>query len=403
MSNEKWSLAKNDMVRTLTCWAKRLKPSADEHFFPFPRAPIVATIPAMSHSPLQYTPSFDDDAVQSELQQLLVTGPLHDDVLERRSARLSEMFSLYATFSPYGLWAPGLILTHEMRSLAEQYLPLAEILCSLERMIVRSLRVAPELAGSAIRNAATWLDLLDQLQPLVRHPDPGRLLRELMADDGSRRRFLWRIFLPPRYGCDFDRYPEQGAFLRNWLSRNRLSAGSVVRCLDAACGTGEGTYELARIIHEAVTGWGAWLVDGVTLEPLELFSATHGYFPHDLGRQMAFRSRVAPLLAAVPAKRVSFRQGDLTGPASAAGPGYRIIVCNGLLGGPLLHEERQLVAAVANLVTLLEPGGVLLAADRFHGGWKKRVPRDNLRDLLVGGGLQPLAVEDGVAGIRSLA
>ncbi|WP_214174057.1 class I SAM-dependent methyltransferase [Geomobilimonas luticola] len=375
---------------------------ADCHF-PLSSGTDCGYNPGMSHPSLPYTPSFDDAAVQSGLQQLLVPGPLRDDDLERRSIRLTGMFSLYATFSPHGLWAPGLVLTHGMRSLAEQCLPVAEIVRSLERMIVRSLRVSPVLAGSVIRNAATWLDLLDQLQPLVRHPDPGRLLRELMADDGKRRRFLWRIFLPPRYGCDFDRYPAQGAVLRNWLSRNRLSAGSVVRCLDAACGTGEGTYELARIVHEAVAGWGGWRVDGTTLEPLELFSAAHGYFPHDPERQAAFRSRVAPLLTAVPAKRLSFRQGDLTLPAPATGHGYRIIVCNGVLGGPLLHEKRQLTEGVANLVALLEPGGILLAADRFHGGWKKRVSHNDLRDLLVGGGLQPLAVEDGVAGVRPLA
>lgn len=401
MNNEKWSLAKKDMARTLPCRAERLKPALIA-IFPFLRAPIVATIPGMSQ-PLQYTPSFDDDAVQSGLQQLLVSGPLRDDDLERRSTRLDEMFSLYTTFSPHGLWAPGLILTHEMRNLAEQYLPVTEIVRSFERMIVRSFRVAPVLEGSVVRNAATWLDLLDQLQPLVRHPGPGRFLRELMADDGSRCRFLWRIFLPRRYGCDFDRYPEQGAFLRNWLSRNRLSAGSVVRCLDAACGTGEGTYELARLVHEALAGRGNWLVDGVTLEPLELFSAAHGYFPHDPDRQAAFRSRVAPLLAAVSAKRFSFRQGDLTALASAAGAGYRIIVCNGLLGGPLLHTDRQLGAAVANLAALLEPGGILLAADRFHGGWKKRVSRAAIGSLLGECGLHLLAVEDGVAGIRPLA
>lgn len=371
--------------------------------FPFQRLAIVATIPDMTSSSLSYIPSFAEETICKELDRLSVPGPLRDDDLARRSFRLAERFRLYAACSPHGMWAPGLILTHEMRSLAEQYLPLAEISCALERLIGRALRVKPVLAGSAIRTAGTWLDLLDQLQPLVRHPDPGRLLAELVADGEERRRFLWRIFLPPRYGCDFNRYPAQEGFLRRWLSEDRLSLGGTVRCLDAACGTGEGTWGLVRVVHEVMAGRREWEVKGMTLEPLELFSAAHGYFPHDPLRQALFRSRVEPFLAMVHARRITFSQGDLTVAGNTSGPGYDVIVCNGVLGGPFLHDNLQLAVVVANLARLLAPGGVLLAADRFHGGWKKRVSRDDLRDLLGGCGLRPLAIEEGVGGVKASA
>ena len=356
----------------------------------------------MNRIQLRYAPSFDEDTVSSRLKRLLVSGPLSDHDLERRCTRLTERFRVYAACSPHGMWAPGLILTHDMRSFAEQYLPVAEIGRALERLIVRSLRVAPVLEGSAIRTAATWPDLLGQLQPVIGHPNPGRLLRELLDDGEERRRFLWRVFLPSRYGCDFDRYPEQGKFLRRWLSQSQIPSNGVVRCLDAACGTGEGTYELARLVHESVAGRSDWLVDGVTLEPLELFAGAHGYFPHDPARQAAFRCRVTALMAMFPAKRLSFERGDLAADGSAAGPGYGVIVCNGLLGGPFLHEEQLLAAAVANLAARLEPGGILLASDRFHGGWKKRICRDDLRRLLAGCGLRLLPAEEGIAGVKGL-
>lgn len=354
----------------------------------------------MNRIQLRYAPSFDEYTVCSRLQRLLIFGPISDDDLERRCTRLTERFRVYAACSPHGMWAPGLILTHDMRSFAEQYLPVAEIARALERLIVRSLRVEPVLEGSAVRTAATWPDLLGQMQPVTRHSNPGRFLRELLVDSEERRRFLWRVFLPPRYGCDFDRYPEQGLFLRHWLSQAQIPSNGVVRCLDAACGTGEGTYELARLVHESLAGRSDWLIDGVTLEPLELFSGAHGYFPHDPARQAAFRCRVTSLLEAFPAKHLFFERGDLAVGCSDAGPGYGVIVCNGLLGGPFLHEKRQLSVVVANLAARLELGGILLADDRFHGGWKKRICRDDLRGLLAGCGLRLLPAEEGIAGVK---
>jgi hypothetical protein len=175
-----------------------------------------------------------------------------------------------------------------------------------------------------------------------------------------------------------------------------------LRCLDAACGTGEGVYDLARLLLESTGITADWQVDGVTLEPLELFSAAHGYFPHDPERQVAFRKRVAPLLEMGLAERISFTQGDVTVGSNPVGSGYTVIVCNGLLGGPLLSQGRQLAVAVANLAAMLEPGGILLAADRFHGGWRKRISRGALGDILAGCGLRPLSVEDGIAGVRPM-
>jgi hypothetical protein len=370
-------------------------------FSPFLQTTNAVTIHGMSPAPIPYTPSFDDGTIGARLCHLLVPGSIGDADLAGRIDRLSERFRIYAACYPLGLWAPGLVLTHEMRALTEQYLPLAEIRCALERLFARALQVPPVLVGVSTRRATTWLDLLHQLHPLIRHPDPSRLLTALLADEEARRRFLWGTFLPSRYGCGFDRYPGQEAFLRHWLPRYR-SAHGAVRCLDAACGTGEGAYDLVRLLFESMGANADWHVDGVTLEPLELFSAAHGYFPHDPVRQAAFRTRVGPLLDMGLAERISFMQGDVTGGSNSVGSGYAVIVCNGLLGGPLLFEERRVAMTVAGLAEHLLPEGILLVADRFHGGWKKRITTQHLTEILASCGLQPQPAGEGIAGVRKL-
>jgi len=137
-------------------------------------------------------------------------------------------------------------------------------------------------------------------------------------------------------------------------------------------------------------------VHGSTLEPIELFAAAHAFFPHDSVRMREFRERVAPLIGAGSRLRMQFSLEDVGG---SAGEGdYRVILCNGLLGGPMLHEAGELKGAVAALAARLAPGGILLAADRFHAGWRLKVPREELVDLLRASGLQPLQVPEGIAG-----
>jgi chemotaxis methyl-accepting protein methylase len=173
-----------------------------------------------------------------------------------------------------------------------------------------------------------------------------------------------------------------------------------VRCLDAACGSGEGTYELALLLMEKSFQEGSIHLRGVTLEPLELFAAAHCSFPHDPPRTAAYRLHTAPLCASGATEKIRFTLEDLTGPAPARERGYDIILCNGLLGGPFLHEPRDLLETVQRLAGRLKGQGILLAASRFHGGWKKLAPDKELREIFRVCGLRILPVSEGVAGER---
>jgi chemotaxis methyl-accepting protein methylase len=236
------------------------------------------------------------------------------------------------------------------------------------------------------------------MPPSLVEANPARLLRRLLKDGEFRNRFLFALFLPRRYGGGFGRYPAQADFLRRRLE----ATGPVgtMRCLDAACGSGEGTYELAMLILECGYAPEQLELHGVTVEPLELFAAAHGWFPHDPSRQAAFRSRTGRLFEADVARRITFMREDLTAARDGATGPYDIILCNGLMGGPLLHGCDELEETVGRLCRRLKRRGLLLAADHFHGGWKKAAPGTQLQKMLAGNGLEALDVDEGVAGVR---
>jgi SAM-dependent methyltransferase len=352
----------------------------------------------MEHLKLCYMPQFDEAAIERNLCALLVSGVLKDRNLDRRIATLEERFRIYTAYYAHGLWAPGVVVTPEMRNLTEFYLPLDEIRRAFDHLFSVALRFSPFLAASTIHNASAWLDALHGLQPVVNSPDPAFLLRSLLTDEGFRRRFIFANFLPSRYGGGFDRYPGQAELLRSWLAENRARLTGKVRCLDAACGSGEGTYELARLLMKSGFAADSIHVRGVTLEPLELFSAAHCYFPHDPRRTTAYRLHTDPLRASGATGKIRFTLEDLIGAAPASERGYDIILCNGLLGGPFLHEPRDLLQMVRRLAGRLRGKGILLAASRFHGGWKKLAPDEALREIFRVCGLRILPVAEGVAG-----
>jgi chemotaxis methyl-accepting protein methylase len=348
--------------------------------------------------PLLYTPSFDATEIRKRLEHLLVAGEITDPDLHRRLAKLDERFRVYAATCPYGLWAPGLAPSSEMRRVAELYLPMAEIKCSFIRLFALAFRIPSVLPPYPFRDPTNWLDCLVMLGAEFRHANPGALLRSLAADEGLRLRFIFATFLPGRHGGGFGRYPEQTAFVRSWLKTNQPRFGSTMRCLDAACGTGEGTFELALLIAEEGILPECMEVHGSTLESVELFAAAHGYFPHDAEREKIYRRRIQPLIATGAARRLCFRQEDLGRSESGAVGGYDLVLCNGLLGGPTLHDQEKIAHVVRALAGRMRPGGVLLAADRFHDGWKNHVSRKLLVDIFAVSGLEPLTVGEGVAG-----
>lgn len=318
-------------------------------------------------------------------------------------ARIDQRFAVYAATCPQPLASPGLRIDAEIRRQSELYLPLAEIRRLFARYYRAGLHHGPIISSSPFQVALSWADLYAGLPPWLQlSPNPAGLLRRLLHDPDLHERFLYYSFLPQRYnGAGFERYPLQLAWIGQWFA-HRCGSGHAgeLRCLDAACGSGEGTWELVTAAADA-----GWLPEqasftGWTLDPLEVYAAQQRYLPHLPDRQQAYRQRVAPLLRQGWQERVVFQAADLLS-ATVSESGFDLILCNGLLGGPIISTLQRVRQVIGQLAQRLEPGGVLLAANHFHDGWRNRMPDTALLELFRAAGLRPLAIEEGIAAQRS--
>ncbi|WP_298437128.1 chemotaxis protein CheR [Geobacter sp.] len=344
-------------------------------------------------------PVTDPAGTERALRLILATGELDDPDLRRRIGRLHERFAACAATAPLALWAPGGVITPEIRSATALLIPQGEVRAAFRRLLRLSLRLDASLEGTPLRRAPSWPDCAGRLDPPFRTASPARLLERLAADDRLRRAFLFSLYVPRRHGARFDRYPEQAAFLHRWLRSSGSPRRERLRCLDLACGAGEGTYALARLLLDAGCHPDRFRILGLSSESLEIFAAVHGLFPHDPPRQEAFRLVREELRAQGGLSRIGFATGELT--AAECGERYDIILCNGILGGPFIHERDDLVRAVAGISRRLAAGGIVLAADRFHEGWKRSVPPERIGELLAAAGLSVAAAGEGIAGIRN--
>ena len=346
---------------------------------------------------LLYRPSISPDATRDNLSRLIAFGSIRNQGLDRVIAKLEERFHSYCSCYSLGLWAPGLLVTSEMRAVTERYLPMAEISAALRRFFSLALRYERATETALLDTCVTWPDFLQRVRLDEVSANPALLLKRLIADDAFRIRFLFAFFLPRHHGGNFLRYPDQISFLECRIAGRRDIHLRGIRCLDAACGTGEGVYDLALLLLKMGISSPARQIDGLSIDPFELFAAAHGYFPHDPTRERQYRGMTEPLFSAGETDGITFSRGDITRPASVAEEPYDIILCNGILGGPFIHGEKEITAAVAALAGRLAPGGVVLVSDRFHGGWKKAAPPSLLGDILKRSGLDLLPVTDGFA------
>jgi len=350
---------------------------------------------------LLFRPSLSPDATRDDLSRLIAFGSIRNQGLDRAIARLEERFRTYCSCYSLGLWAPGLRVTSEMRAVTELYLPMTEVSTALRRFFSLALRSESGTESAVLHTCVTWPDFLQRIRLDEVSANPALLLKRLVADEAFRIRFLFAIFLPRHHGGNFLRYPEQISFLESRLAGRRDFHLRGIRCLDAACGTGEGAYDLALLLLKMGITSHARQIDGLSIDPFELFAAAHGYFPHDPARERQYRGMMEPLLMAGETEGITFSRGDITRPAAVQEESYDIILCNGILGGPFIHDEKEITAAVTALVGRLAPGGVLLVSDRFHGGWKRAVPPLLLENILKRSGLVLMPFTDGFAAEKS--
>lgn len=320
--------------------------------------------------------------------------------------RLHNLFRIYASTSPEPLPAPGLIITPEIRAQCERYLPIATVSAIFNRLYSTALTYPPIFSSTPFHNSSSWADTFASLPHNFQiSANPARLLEALLRDGDLRTRFLFASFLPGRFYGGIGRYPRQSQFIREWIKTRGTGR---LNCLDAACGTGEETYGLALLLSELGFSPDDIRIDGWTLEPLEVWAATHNCLPHDPKREEVLKYATSSLLQRGYGRSISFSCRDVMAPDLTARFAreegktdlFDLIICNGLLGGPIIHAEEPLDRAVTNLARLLAPGGILLAADNFHGGWKQKCPQWKLRALFETGGLKHVEISEGIGGLK---
>lgn len=330
----------------------------------------------------------------------LISSDINKSLFQSNIRRLQTLFNIYANTCPVPLPAPGLIVTPEIRTQCEQYLPIADIIAVFNRLYSAALTYPPILSSTPFHNAMSWADTFAALPARFQFStNPARLLEALLADRELLMEFLFASFLPGRFYGDIGRYPGQQEFVRARLKTRKTG---VLHCLDAACGTGEDTYGLALLLAEQGFSPEEIRIDGWTLEPLEVWAATHRRFPHNRSRETLFREETSTLFEQGFQTGIRFCCVDLTeipaDPSSNGDGQFDLILCNGLLGGPIIHRKELLERAVGNLTELLAPGGILLAADNFHGGWKQKCPQTTLRGLFHDMGLETFEAGEGIGG-----
>jgi SAM-dependent methyltransferase len=347
----------------------------------------------------RFTPSLDPPTVRNHLQ-LLIKPEIDASLFKNDIRRMARMFTVFVASCPPPWPAPGLALTPEDHYQSELWLPLAHIRPAFQRLYRTALGYPPILSSTPFAVAASWAAIASSYLAVYNvSVNPALLLERVVTDASLRAKFLLWSFLPARfYGNSRERYPAQTAFVGAWLAE-RKKTYEPLRVLDAACGDGAGTYGLARLLLDQ--GWppDAFGIEGWTIEPLEVWAAAHACFPHDPRREELFRSWAAPVFQRGAERALLFRRMDLQ-KSSENTSCFDLILCNGLLGGPIIHQEANLRRVAENLAALLRPGGILLAADHFHGGWKKNIPKETLGDAFKRCGLIVGEAGEGIGGLK---
>lgn len=350
-------------------------------------------MPILDSSNHRWEATADGAEMQRRLAALIPsTFPANPD-MDGRIRRIHERYGAFIRTSPAPCYAPGLALTPEIHHAIETYLPMAEIRPALKKLFSLAITSVTPLAGTIVETAPSWYAILHHLNRagLNVSVDPSLLLHMALTDYWFRKNLLFALLLPRHYGGSFDRYRRQMTYLLNRLQPH--PAHIPLTCLDAACGTGEQAWDLASGLSQSGK---RYLVEGVSLNPLEIFSAAHGHFPGEQRREEVYREKMWRVLQNHDRGKIVFEAGDIL--EGIAADRYDVIMCNGLIGGPFIHDEMTIGKIVSILACGLKRHGILLAADRFHEGWKKIVPQQLIEKAFTGAGLAVVWREDGLAG-----
>lgn len=345
---------------------------------------------------LSFKPSLDPEVAAEELKRL-VACRIDPVPFQLPIQRLERICAAYAAHAPFPHPAPGLVLTTEDHYQSELWLPLSAITPVFLRFYRAALKYPPIFSSTPFASATSWAGIVAALPVGLHMLSPALLLQNLLVDSELRIQFLFHSFMPQRfYGFGDRRYPQQSAFIKDHLRK----LGGKVKALDAACGDGSGCYTLARMLLEQGKSRDMFRIEGWTLDPLECWSAAHGSFPHTPQKSALYREMLSIVRAEGADSSIMFSRIDLLDMPDKSGS-FDLILCNGLLGGPIINDRQMLGMLIEKFGNLLGPDGILLVADNFHGGWKKKCPQEELQALFKRNNFDCFDAGEGLGFVKS--
>lgn len=265
--------------------------------------------------------------------------------LARFNRQWASRLDLFRRYVGPPWWAPGLLVTPEIRRVYNLWLPFDEYRHDL-RSLARDWLPHPSWVPRSIVAGATRRD------SALSFPDfwrcmPSELAGRVTLQPDEVLPLLCAIASPPRYGTAADRYPLQRQEIAAFAAS--LQHKFISYC-DLGCGTGEGTSEMTSVLRRA-TGRSVHTL-GITLEPLEAWMARNRHSPPE-NCSLSF---VAADVRLPPTDRV-----------------FDIITANGLAGGPMLCAESSMIELLQAMQSILSPRGLVAVANRFHRGHQSAV------------------------------
>ena len=132
---------------------------------------------------------------------------------------------------------------------------------------------------------------------------------------------------------------------------------------DFACGTGQGTYELAACLVELSLDF---KIEGLTLEKIDVWMAKEKMTPH-LDEQSYFYPIIEKQNC------LEFHVVDILN--DSIREAVDLIIINGLIAGPVIQTDDAFIKIWNRLNSELKAGGIGLISDKFHDGFNKQSER----------------------------
>ena len=269
--------------------------------------------------------------------------PVLQTLLSAYNEKWAICFAQFEKFSEL-IWSENYHPTTIERIEWERYLP---VTLYMEDLYHLSKAIVPEASIPLVIHQHKFRSIVD-----LWHILPANFQGAFTLDTENLERLLLALSSPAKFGTRLNRYPQQ----LNWLKENASLIPDQLSVIDYACGTGQGTYEIAELLK--CLGKTA-SVTGLTIEVLDLWMAENKSVPHlDMYEEYTYTDTDC---------EPQFMCGDINSYSSKLH--FQLILCNGLIGGPFLNQDEDYLQLWKKINEQTEKNSLFITGHSFHGAY----------------------------------